>query len=345
MSLSSAAVIAVLAVALLAGCAVFVDSKASQREAEWTAQTPPSGQFVELEGRRIHLIDTGAPSPDAPDLLLIHGANGNLRDFTFDLVARLQSDYRVIAVDRPGLGHSDSWGATDSDPRAQARILHDAVAQLGVTRPIVLGHSYGGAVAMGWALQYESETTAVVLLAGATHPWDTALGRWYRVNASPLGRPARALVAAFAPQDMVATVLAEVFEPTPVPEGYMAHFGPNLSLRRASQANNTRQVNALLANATEMQPAYARLTLPIEILHGDADTIVGLEIHSRRMEAEVESARLTILDGAGHMPQHSHPEAVVAAIARARTRALAPADTATDTPTDTAADERAALSR
>ena len=321
LSLTKPAVIATLAVVLLAGCAALVETRADRREAEWMAQTPPLGQFLEVEGRRIHVFDAGRPSATAPDVVLIHGANGNLRDFTFDLVGRLQSEFRVIAVDRPGQGYSDGLGAADSDPREQARVLRLAMAQLDVRQPIVVGHSYGGAVAMGWALQAEAQTGAVVLLAGATHPWEGGLGGWYRLNATPLGRPARAVVAALAPQDTVSAVMRAVFEPAQVPEGFIDYFGPNLSLRRASQASNTRQVNALLGYTARMQPGYAALSLPIEILHGDADTIVGLEIHSRRMAAEVASANLQVLEGAGHMPQHSHSAEVVAAIRRAANRA------------------------
>jgi len=320
MPLPAPTVIAVIATAGLVGCAALVDTRADRREAAWTAQTPPLGQMVEVEGRQVHVFDAGRPNHSARDLVLIHGANGNLRDFTFDLVGRLETDFRVIAVDRPGLGHSDSWGEADSDPREQARILRQALAQLDIDRPIVVGHSYGGAVAMGWALQAEAQTAGLVLLGGATYPWDAPLGGWYRLNATRLGRPARASVAAFAPETMVATVLDSVFEPAEVPEGYDAYFGPTLSIRRQSQANNTRQVNSLLDFVTVMHPQYADLSLPIELLHGDADTIVGLEIHSRRLAADVASATLTVLSGAGHMPQHSHPDAVVAAIQRVAQR-------------------------
>lgn len=310
----------------LSACAALVDSTAERREAAWQAQTPPLGRLLTLEGRQVHVYDAGRPYPGARDLVLIHGANGNLRDFTFDLVGRLERDFRVIAVDRPGLGWSDSWGEADSDPREQARILRLALAQLGVQRPIVVGHSYGGAVAMGWALDARDQSArdqpaALVLLAGATHPWDGRLNTWYRLNASALGTSARATVTAFASQGMVAMVLASVFEPASVPEGYAAYFGTTLSLRRASQANNTRQVNALLGYVTQMQPRYASLTLPIEIVHGDADTIVGLETHARRLAAEAPGAALTVIAGAGHMLHHSHPDVVVAAIHRAAARA------------------------
>ncbi|MEZ5752724.1 MAG: alpha/beta hydrolase [Paracoccaceae bacterium] len=320
MSTKFTLLLALAVAATVAGCSKLLDSRVDRREADWMELYPPVGTLVPFEGHSVHVLVEGQPRGSAPDVVLIHGANGNLRDFTFDMVGRLQGRYRVIAVDRPGLGWTDSWGEADSDPREQARILRGALASVGVRRPIVVGHSYGASVAMAWALQAPDQTAGVVLIAGATHPWEGGLGLWYRINETPVATPARTLVAAFASQSAIESALESVFAPDPVPAGYPEHFGTGLSLRRESQANNTRQVNALLANLTEMQPEYATLTVPIELLHGTADTTVGLEIHSRRMAAEVASAHLTEIEGAGHMPHHSHPDEVVAAIDRIRAR-------------------------
>lgn len=306
---------------LLAGCVAVIDARAAARETRWEAAHPPQGRLIGPPGRRVHVFEAGQPRGSAPDLVLIHGANGNLRDFTFDLVERLAGEYRILAVDRPGLGWSDSHGAADSDPRMQARILRAALAEPGLHRPIVVGHSYGGAVAMGWALEAPADTAAVVLLAGATHPWNGGLGLWYRINDGPLGGFGRRTLSAFAPEGVTERILASVFAPDPLPAGYRAHFGAGLSLRRSSQAANTRQVNTLLGHLRQMAPLYPALTLPIELIHGDADTVVGLDIHARRMAAEVASARLTVIEGGGHMPHHGQPEAVVAAIHRAAQRA------------------------
>ena len=310
------------AAGVVAGSSALTLLNARRRETAWRHAFPPEGQFIPVEGRRIHANVSGRS--DAPAVVLIYGANGNLTDFTFDLADRLAGRFRVIAVDRPGMGWSDGWGEADSDPMVQARVLRQAVAALGVTRPVVLGHSYGGSVAMGWALQ-DPQTAGLVLLAGATHPWQGyGLGAWYAVNATPLGRPARVLAAGLAPRRMIDASLAAVFAPAPVPIGYAAHFGPGLALRRQTQAANTRQVNALLAHVTRMQPRYAALCLPIEVLHGDADTVVGIDIHARKLAAEVPSARLTVLAGAGHMPHHSHPDAVLDAVNRVAARAGLP---------------------
>ena len=61
--------------------------------------------------------------------------------------------------------------------------------------------------------------------------------------------------------------------------------------------------------------------MPIELIHGDADTTVPPHIHAQVFAAEVPSANLQMLPGVGHMPHHADPEATVAAIDRAASRA------------------------
>ena len=307
--------------AALAGCAAWVDRRADTREAMWESRYPPLGELVDVQGRRVHVHATGQPAGTAPDVVLIHGANGNLRDFTHDLVGRLADDFRVVAVDRPGLGWSDSWGELDSDPQAQARILRAALEPLGLRRPIVVGHSYGGAVAMGWALEAEAQTGALVILAGATQPWPGELGLFYRLQNGALGDVSRQFIAGLVREETARTVTRRIFAPDPMPAGYLDHFGPGLSMRRDTRANNARQVNALKAHLARMAPLYPHLTLPIELLHGTRDTIVGLDIHSRRLAATVGTAELTEIEGVGHMPHHARPEMTMAAIRRAATRA------------------------
>lgn len=282
-----------------------------------TIVTQPEGQFIALNGGRIHAVVQGS----GPDLVLIHGANGNARDFTLDLVGRMARDYRVIALDRPGFGFSDDFDMPER-PQEQARILRLATAALGVERPIVLGHSYGGAVALAWALQSEADTAALVLLAPASHPWPGDLGLLYRVAESSFGQNViLPLAARLAPRSSMERAVRGVFAPDPVPDGYLDHLGPDLTLRTGQLQLNTRQINSLLEHVTIMAPDYPRLTLPIEVLHGTADKTVGLPIHSERLVAEVASATLTRLENVGHMPHHARPSEVVQAIHRAATRA------------------------
>lgn len=288
-------------------------------QADDTRTRPIDGAYVPLEGGRVHAVVQG----QGPDLVLIHGANGNARDFTFDLVDRMAQDFRVIAFDRPGFGFSDAFGGLKS-PLAQAQVLRDAAAELGVERPIVLGHSYGGAVAMAWALQAPDDVTGLTLLAPAVYPWPGELGLWYQFSASWLGQNVvLPLVAGLAPRAAVDSSLEGVFAPNPVPDGYMTHLGYDLTLRASQLSLNAKQVDSLKGYVEAMAPGYPALEMPIEIIHGDADTTVGLSFHSQRMADTLDNANLTILQGVGHMPHHARPEDVASAIRRTLARVKA----------------------
>jgi pimeloyl-ACP methyl ester carboxylesterase len=84
---------------------------------------------------------------------------------------------------------------------------------------------------------------------------------------------------------------------------------------------NARQVNALRGHVVEMSQHYGDLTMPLEIVHGEADTIVPAQIHSIPLSRIAPGANLTLLPGMGHMPHHADPGAVIAAVDRARVRA------------------------
>lgn len=290
--------------------------RVSAREAAAQAASPPIGEFVTVEGQRVHLLQAGS----GPDLVLIHGASGNLRDFTMGLTDRLAQRYHVIAIDRPGMGYSDQMPNGDTSVSGQARILRGAVAQLGVTNPIVLGQSYGGAVALSWAIQ--QKPAALVLVSAASMPWPGELGPWYRLTTSALGRATLVpLAAAFVPASYVRRAVEQVFAPERPTENYADRLGIDLTLRRSSVAATVSQINALWPELQAMVPAYATLDLPIEVIHGDADTVVPLAVHAEKLTPLLPDATLTVLPGAGHMPHHTRPDEVIAAIDRAAARA------------------------
>ena len=295
------------------GLAGLTHWRASARETAAEAAFPPGGQFVTVDGRRLHYEIAGA----GPDLVMLHGASGSLRDLTYRLRDRLTDRYRVIVVDRPGLGHSDPL--TESSLLAQARHIQAGLAQLGVNRPVVLGQSYGGSVALAWAM--DGGPRALVLVGSPSMPWPGSLDLWYRATSKRLGRAlAVPLASAFVPDAYVRSATAAVFAPDPVPPGYEEHLGAPLTLRRGSLTTNTAQINALRAELVTMEPRYPDLSLPVELIHGSADTIVPLDIHSRPLSALLPEARLTVIEGAGHMPHHSHSDTVIDAIDRAALR-------------------------
>lgn len=285
---------------------------------------PPRGRILEVAGRRLHVVVAG----EGPDLVLLHGASGSSLEFTAGLMPALAPHFRVIVPDRPGLGHSDPLPGATALAR-QAAHLQAGLAQLGVTRPLLVGHSFGGSVALAWATSGAPEPglapAGLVLVSAPALPWPGPLDPWYRANATRLGRAVLPpLAAAWVPISHLHRVVATIFAPEPVPDSYAAQAGLGLALRSRTLGENVDQVNALKAQLAALQPAYPALSLPVELLHGDADTVVPIQIHARPLQGLIPGAALTELAGAGHMPHHTRPHAVIAAILRAAARAGLP---------------------
>lgn len=319
-------ILSLLALVALAVLAVMTERRAASRAAAVEADFPPIGQLLTVNGRQVHVWVSG----QGPDLVLIHGASGNLRDFSQDFAARVSAQYRVIAFDRPGMGYTDTtdpaYGAAFArrveSPAEQAALLQAAAAALGADRPIVLGHSYGAAVALAWALNHPESVSGIVNLSGASMPWPGRLGALYQVNGTALGGAIfPPLIAAWLPKSRIEPIADSVVAPNPAPPGYARQIGAPLSIRTASLRSNARQVNSLRPHLVEMQARYPQIDVPVEILHGDLDTTVPIAIHSQPLSRLIPGSVLTVLPGVAHVPHHVDPQAVVDAIDRVARRA------------------------
>ncbi len=283
---------------------------------------PPLGSFIHVsttgsatsgDAVAVHYLEQGPA--DGPELVLIHGASGNLRDFAFGLMDRLAERYRVIAFDRPGFGYSERPAQDGARPDVQARILRRAAEAIGVKRPIVIGHSFGGAPTLAWAIQAPDAVAGVLTIAGVSHAWPGSISRRYDLAAAPIVGPAMArAVTRFASPAFIEKELAEIFEPGTPPDGYHDFIGIGLALRPRTFQANGQDVSRLKPFLRKQQQSYPALPMPVIALHGTSDTIVPLEVHARPLSERAPRGRLIALEGAGHMPHHTHAKAVISAI-------------------------------
>lgn len=287
---------------------------------------PPIGQFIDTSSGRQHVLDVGPedkPAQPTPAIVLVHGANSNLGDMRLALVARLRSRNRVIAIDRPGHGWSErAGGAADAAPRRQAAVVREVLSKLGVTRPVLLGHSWAGALAAAYALDYPGELHGLVLLAPATHPWATGVPWHFGLAGTPWLGPlfARTLAQPLG-YLMLDRFVGPAFAPQGAPPDYVERASISLALRPATVMANGEDLNRLEAFVAAQATRYELIKTRTVVITGTADGIVSPRIHARAIAAQIPAAQLVVLQGIGHMPHHADTARVVAAI-----EALAAAD-------------------
>lgn len=284
-------------------------------------ETPPSGQFLDVNGTQVHAHIEGT----GPDLILIHGAGGNLRDYTFSMVDKLKGDFRVIAFDRPGHGYTQriaQRAELGETPAEQAALLSAAAKQLNVDNAIIAGHSFGGAVALAWVLNHPEQISGLVMFAGVSNEWEGELDSWYTTTTGFFGRNILVpTLSALASRKRLEGTTTGIFEPDPVPQGYLDHMGPALSKSTVTLQSTTQQVGFVKPHIVEMQKRYKDIKIPVEIVHGTADTTVPINVHARVLASQVKGANLTALPGVGHMPHHAAEPQAISAIKRAANRA------------------------
>jgi len=274
---------------------------------------PPLGALIDVDGLKVHATDTAT---GGPPVILIHGSNVNLRDWTFSLSERLGARNRVIAMDRPGYGYSQR-GPERWTPSRQAEQLRAAAAKMGAERPIVVGHSWGALVALSWALDAPQTVSGVVSVSGTTMPWGLM------VNVlDGLGVMRRGVtfyserLARNAASGAIEAFVRRVFWPQAAPEGYLDYVGAPLSLRPATMRANAEDLAQTHAALASLSKRYGALKTPVEIVHGERDWLLSISRHVTGFVQRVPHAHAAVAPGVGHMAHHARPDLVEAAIAR-----------------------------
>jgi pimeloyl-ACP methyl ester carboxylesterase len=270
----------------------------------WTARQvekrlPPRGRFIDVDGARIHYLDEGT----GPTLLLVHGLAGQMLNFTHSLLAKLTPRFRVIVLDRPGSGYSTRPKGASATISAQARTISRFCQELELERPLIVGHSLGGAIALALALNHPEQVAGLALLAPATRRPERVPPPFDGMDiASPLLCGLIAWTVA-TPLSIVnrELALATLFGPEPVAADFAVRGGGLLSLRPCSFIGVAADLVGASADIDEMPPRYKDLTVPVGILYGSGDRILDPALHGNGLAEKVASADLELIEGGGHM--------------------------------------------
>jgi pimeloyl-ACP methyl ester carboxylesterase len=255
---------------------------------------------------RLYTVERGK----GPPVLLIHGFGTN--SFTWRHIAPdLARDHTVITVDLKGFGNSDKPFDEHYAAADQAELLAELIVDRDLKDLTLIGHSYGGGVALLLALEADTRLKGrlakLVLLDTIAYPQSIPV--FFKLLDMPVFSQLGVRMAPPALQVQVALKLAYYDN---------SKIGPDEIAAYAEPMKTAAGKHALIYSARQIMPAdveqisarYASIGLPTLILWCDHDRIVPLDI-GLKLKREMPSATFRLIDQCGHMPQEEQPEATM----------------------------------
>lgn len=230
-------------------------------------------------------------------LVLVHGFGGE-KDNWNRLARILARHYRLIAIDLPGFGESDSPPGVSYRIPDQVTRLHAFVQALGLRRPHLAGHSMGGYIAASYAAAYPSDTASLWLISSA--------GIFGSTQSELLGIVARGEHNPLLPQtsQQVRDLLPFVMSRAPRLPGVMI----DVIAARAVAAHPLRatQFVDVIENSPHLDELLGGCEVPTHIVWGDEDRLVHVDC-VKSFTGLLCNSSSTVLRGIGHVPPFEAP--------------------------------------
>lgn len=311
----------------LAGCGIHYTGWVNDRY-------PPHGEMVELsDGLKLHVVEEGT---SGPTVVLVHGNPGFTEDF-----ARVQElareEFRTIAFDRPGHGHSSRPAETTIDEqidwlrellmsrdalpkrRSLAEPIYEGYRVPTAERAnqlILVGFSWGGAFALLYANKYPSDVSGLVLIGSYGFADESLIDERPRAYTWPIIGPVFVdNVGVLFADKLARNELRKAFQPGEVPadleeyvrEASYVHTRPD-AIRAMVQDED--QVHEALHELWASKP---RFEMPVIIIASSKDSLVPADGHSDKLHDSSDLPRSFRCDAIdqGHMIPQKDPGLVV----------------------------------
>lgn len=264
-----------------------------------------------VQGVEVARVTVGQGRP----VIYIHGAVTTLEEGLVALSETLGARHRLICIDRAGHGDSGRDQTTGSAWK-QAALIRGCLDSLGVERPVIVGHSFGGAVALAYALQFPAAVAGVVALAPIAFPEPRLEQLIFGARTLPvagpwLGQMARPLDAVLLP-----LMWDGMFLPQAMTEAFRHGFPFAVASRREQLVADGQDAALMAAGLSRSAMSYWRCRVPVEVIQGDRDIVVNPLLQGRPLAALLPRGTFRSLPGLGHMAHHFVPEVVLDAIDR-----------------------------
>ncbi|MEZ5100263.1 MAG: alpha/beta hydrolase [Thermoleophilia bacterium] len=256
---------------------------------------------LDVAGVRTRVLEAG-PQERAEAVVLVHGNPGSAQDWE-ELLPRLGTEHRALALDQPAFGRADAPPAFEHTVAGHALFLGAALERLGVHSAHLVLHDFGGAFGLAWAVAHPGALASVTLIDTGILPgyrWHSAARIW---RTPLLGELAQATTTGAVFRRAV-----QRGSPRPLPAAFVERMATDYDrdLRRAVlRLYRSTDLRAMETAAR----AFRELDPPTLVLWGAHDPYIGAAWAARQRDA-FPRAEVHVLDGCGHWPFVDEPERV-----------------------------------
>lgn len=199
-----------------------------------------------------------------PPLILLHGWGGNLHTFD-NLTRQINEDFTVYQIDLPGFGESvleDSYTIEDC-----ADLINEFCNKLNIIEPVVLGHSFGGRVAIVYASKYEIKKLILVATPGIKEKFN--LKKYIKIKLYKLSKK--------------------------------LHFNIRMGSTDYKNSNDILRKTLVMAVNNDLSLFVNKISCPTLLIYGKKDKTVPLYI-GQKIHKMINGSGLVVVKKCGHFP-------------------------------------------
>jgi pimeloyl-ACP methyl ester carboxylesterase len=278
-------------------------------------EPPARGTAATLAGVEVRYVERApqGADPEPTPVVLVHGLPGTADDFARVTPLLAADGMRTVALDRPGFGFS----AGGYHPlKTQLAVLDATLDRLGARRAVLVGHSYGGTLALAYAAAHPERVRGLVLVDAAAagqrvEGVEKAQARLVQLLSWPVVQPlSRATFGQAVLRFSADDGAQRAFAPDPVDPVYKQRL---LAVTMQQSDLDAMAGEQLAADGVmeRLDDQLGSIDVPAVVIQGDGDELVKPAV-GRRLAAELPRARLVEVPG-GHMVPLVHPQVVAQA--------------------------------
>jgi len=264
--------------------------------------------YADIPGINIRCKQTG----NGPDILFVHGTPGPLEGWPpAQIIERLSGKFRLTMYDRPGHGQSIETPLVDYSIEQNAEIALELINKLQLSKPLVVGHSYGGTIALCMATKQPDNIRGFLAVSPMLYPTSAAPFAFKIVLLPHIGKMFIKFLIRFAGKLIIKGGLSTMFYPNMdcIPSDYVT---TNASFMTEMTIGSFFK-EMIFANdgLNKMRETYDRIDLPVTLVHGISDRVFDYKAQSQAFHNAHPNTNLILMENTGHMVQFARPQELV----------------------------------